>query len=75
MRRSGILMHISSLPSSYGIGGMGKSAYDFVDFLRDAGQSVWQLLPIHPTGYGDSPYQALSTFAGNPYFLDLIFNS
>ena len=71
MRRSGILMHISSLPSSYGIGGMGKSAYDFVDFLRDAGQSVWQLLPIHPTGYGDSPYQALSTFAGNPYFVDL----
>ena len=71
MRRSGILMHISSLPSSYGIGGLGKSADDFVDFLRDAGQSVWQLLPIHPTGYGDSPYQALSTFAGNPYFVDL----
>lgn len=71
MRRSGILMHISSLPSSYGIGSMGKSAYDFVDFLKDAGQSVWQLLPINPTGYGDSPYQALSTFAGNPYFVDL----
>lgn len=71
MRRNGILMHISSLPSPYGIGTMGKAAYDFVDYLKDAGQSVWQMLPLNPTGYGDSPYSAYSTFAGNPYFIDL----
>ena len=71
MRRSGILMHISSLPSEGGIGTMGAAARDFVDFLADAGQSYWQLLPICPTSYGDSPYQSFSTFAGNPYFIDL----
>ena len=64
-------MHLSSLPSPYGIGTMGQSARDFIDFLREAGQSYWQLLPICPTSYGDSPYQSFSTFAGNPYFLDL----
>lgn len=64
-------MHISSLPSSYGIGTMGKAAYDFVDFLEASGQSCWQLLPLSPTGYGDSPYQSFSSFAGNPYFIDL----
>ena len=64
-------MHLSSLPSPYGIGTMGKAAREFVDFLAAAGQSCWQLLPICPTSYGDSPYQSFSTFAGNPYFLDL----
>lgn len=71
MRKSGILMHLSSLSSPYGIGTMGKVAYEFVDFLKAGGQSYWQLLPICPTGYGDSPYQSYSTFAGNPYFIDL----
>lgn len=71
MRKSGILLHVSSLPSPYGIGTLGKSAYDFIDFLRQAGQKCWQMLPINPTGYGDSPYQALSTFAGNYYLIDL----
>lgn len=71
MRASGILMHISSLPGPYGIGTMGKSAYDFVDFLEAAGQKYWQLLPLCPTGYGDSPYQSFSTFAGNHYLIDL----
>lgn len=71
MRRSGILMHLSSLPSPYGVGTMGQSARDFVDFLVKAGQSYWQILPICPTSYGDSPYQSFSTFAGNPYFIDL----
>ncbi len=71
MRKSGILLHVSSLPSPYGIGTLGKSAYDFIDFLRQAGQKYWQMLPINPTGYGDSPYQALSTFAGNHYLIDL----
>ncbi len=71
MRSSGILLHISSLPSPYGIGTMGKEAYRFVDFLAAAGQSCWQLLPMNPTGFGDSPYQALSTFAGNHYLIDL----
>lgn len=70
-RGSGILMHISSLPSPYGIGTMGKAAYEFIDFLERAGQKYWQILPISPTGYGDSPYQSYSTFAGNPYFIDL----
>lgn len=64
-------MHLSSLPSPYGVGTMGKEAYAFVDFLKEAGQSVWQMLPICPTSYGDSPYQSYSTFAGNPYFIDL----
>ena len=71
MRSSGILLHISSLDSDYGIGTFGKSAFDFVDFLKDSGQEYWQVLPLGPTGYGDSPYQAFSTFAGNPYFIDL----
>ncbi len=71
MRSSGILMHITSLPSPYGIGTMGKAAYEFVDFLHRAGQSYWQLLPLNPTGYGNSPYQAFSSYAGNPYLIDL----
>lgn len=71
MRRSGILLHISSLPSDYGIGTMGKEAYKFVDFLKSAKQSCWQILPVGPTSYGDSPYQSFSTNAGNPYFIDL----
>ena len=70
-RSSGVLMAMSSLPSHYGIGSMGKSAYQFVDFLKSAGQTYWQLLPLGPTGYGDSPYYSFSTFAGNPYFIDL----
>ena len=70
-RSSGILMHITSLSSPYGIGSMGKSAFDFIDFLKKAGQTYWQILPINPPGYGDSPYQAFSTFAGNPYLIDL----
>ena len=70
MRTSGILMPVFSLPSPYGIGTFGKAAFDFVDFLSEAGQTFWQILPLHPTGYGDSPYQTLSTFAGNPYFID-----
>ena len=71
MRSSGVLMHLSSLPAPFGIGTMGQAARDFVDFLRKGGQSYWQILPICPTGYGDSPYQSFSTFAGNPYFIDL----
>ena len=70
-RSSGILLHSSSLPSPYGIGDLGQSAREFIDFLVTAKQSYWQLLPISPTGYGDSPYQSASTFAGNPYFIDL----
>ena len=64
-------MHLSSLSSPHGIGTMGKDAREFVDFLAASGQGYWQLLPICPTGYGDSPYQSYSTFAGNPYFIDL----
>ena len=64
-------MHISSLPSPYGIGTLGKAAYEFADFLHAAGQRYWQILPIGPTSYGDSPYQSFSTCAGNPYFIDL----
>lgn len=71
MRTSGVLMHISSLPSPYGIGTMGKEARKFADFLKKAGQKYWQILPICPTSYGDSPYQSFSSFAGNPYFIDL----
>jgi 4-alpha-glucanotransferase len=70
LRSSGILMHLSSLPSSSGIGTLGKNAWEFVDFLKNAGQSYWQILPIGPTSYGDSPYQSVSTFAGNPYFIE-----
>ena len=71
MRESGVLMHITSLPAPYGVGTMGKSAFDFVDFLKKAGQRLWQILPLTPTGYGDSPYQSCSTFAGNHYLIDL----
>ncbi len=71
MRSSGILMHITSLPSPYGIGTLGKQAYAFVDFLAQAGQKNWQMLPLSPTGYGDSPYQSCSAFAGNPFLIDL----
>ena len=70
-RASGILLPISSLPSNYGIGCFSKEAYDFVDGLKEAGQSYWQILPLSPTSYGDSPYQSFSSFAGNPYFIDL----
>lgn len=70
-RSAGILLPISSLPSKYGIGSFGKSAYDFVDWLQSAGQTYWQILPLVPTSYGDSPYQSFSTYAGNPYFIDL----
>ena len=70
-RCCGILLHLSSLPSPYGIGTMGRAAYSFVDFLSSAGQSLWQLLPLGPTSCGDSPYQSFSSFAGNPYFIDL----
>ena len=70
-RSSGVLMPMSSLPSPYGIGTMGKEAFRFVDFLAAAGQRYWQLLPLGPTSYGDSPYQSFSTFAGNPYLIDL----
>ena len=71
MRESGILMHITSLPGPYGIGTMGEQAYAFVDFLKSAGQKCWQILPLNPTGYGDSPYQSCSTYAGNHYLIDL----
>lgn len=71
MRRSGILLPISSIPSRYGIGTFSKEAYEFVDFLEQAGQKLWQILPLGPTGYGDSPYQSLSAYAGNPYYIDL----
>ena len=71
MRQSGILMHITSLPGPYGVGTMGKQAYGFVDFLKASGQSLWQILPLSPTGYGDSPYQSCSTYAGNHYLIDL----
>lgn len=70
-RGAGVLLHISSLPSNYGIGTMGAEAYRFIDFLKSAGQKYWQVLPVGPTSYGDSPYQSYSAFAGNPYFIDL----
>ncbi len=70
-RGAGIILHISSLPSKYGIGTFGRAAYDFADFLAKAGQRYWQMLPLGPTSYGDSPYQSFSSFAGNPYFIDL----
>ena len=71
MRESGVLMHITSLPGRHGVGTMGAQAFAFVDFLKKAGQSYWQILPLTPTGYGDSPYQSCSTFAGNHYLIDL----
>ncbi len=70
MRQSGVLMPVFSLPSKYGIGCFSGEAYEFVDQLKAAGQKKWQILPLGPTGYGDSPYQSFSTFAGNPYFID-----
>ncbi|NLH01068.1 MAG: 4-alpha-glucanotransferase, partial [Clostridiales bacterium] len=71
MRKSGVLMHITSLPSPWGIGTLGKAARDFIDFLDESGQKYWQILPVSPTGFGDSPYQSFSAYAGNPYFIDL----
>ena len=70
-RTAGILMPITSIPGKYGIGCFSEEAYKFVDWLQASGQTYWQILPIHPTSYGDSPYQSFSTFAGNPYFIDL----
>ena len=71
MRRSGVLMPVTSLPSPWGVGTMGAEARAFVDFLARSGMAVWQVLPIVPTSYGDSPYQSFSTYAGNPYLIDL----
>lgn len=70
-RGAGLILPVFSLPSPYGCGTMGKAAYEFIDFLKDCGQKYWQVLPLGPTSYGDSPYQAYSAFAGNPYFVDL----
>ena len=70
-RRSGILLHVTSLPGPYGIGDLGIHAHGFIEFLSRAGQKLWQVLPLNPTGYGDSPYQCFSAFAGNPLLLDL----
>ena len=69
-RSSGVLMPMTSLPSRYGVGTMGKEAFRFIDFLAEAGQKYWQMLPLGPTGYGDSPYSSYSCFAGNPYLID-----
>ena len=71
IRKCGILMPVFSIPNKYGIGSFGDEAYRFVDFLAATGQSYWQVLPLSPTSYGDSPYQSPSAFAGNPYFIDL----
>ncbi|MGB9256573.1 MAG: 4-alpha-glucanotransferase, partial [Candidatus Korobacteraceae bacterium] len=70
-RSSGILLHPTSLPSRFGIGELGPEAHAFADFLRDSGQRVWQVLPLGPTGYGDSPYQCFSAFAGNPLLISI----
>ena len=70
-RGAGVLMPVTSLPSPYGVGSFGRDAYEFVDFLKEAGQKYWQVLPLGPTSYGDSPYQSFSAFSGNPYFIDL----
>src|SRR6516162_1852909 len=70
-RSSGVLLHPTSLPGAWGIGDFGPSAFDFIDFLATAGQSLWQVLPLGPTGYEDSPYQCLSAFAGNPLLISL----
>ena len=70
-RAAGVLLSVSSLPAPYGIGTLGRCAYDFVDFLVESGQKYWQMLPVGPISYGDSPYQSFSTFAGNPYYIDL----
>lgn len=71
MRESGILLHITSLPEKGGIGTMGQAAYDFVDFIKECGLNIWQVLPVGPVGYGESPYQSVSTYAGNPLLIDL----
>ena len=71
IRECGILLPVASLPSKYGIGTFSKEAYQFIDQLEEAGQNYWQILPVGPTGYGDSPYQSFSAFAGNSYFVDL----
>ncbi|HAV13338.1 MAG TPA: 4-alpha-glucanotransferase, partial [Opitutae bacterium] len=70
-RSAGALVHLSSLPSDTGIGNLGAGAYRYVDFMNVSGLQVWQICPLGPTGYGDSPYQCFSAFAGNPYFIDL----
>ena len=70
-RRAGLLLHPTSLPGPYGVGTLGKAAYQWLDFLEAAGQRLWQVMPLGPTGYGDSPYQCFSAFAGNPYLIDL----
>ena len=70
-RASGILLHPTSLPGPYGLGDLGPGAFQFVDFLEAAGQRVWQVMPLGPTGFGDSPYQCFSAFAGNPYLISL----
>ncbi|MBQ3870711.1 MAG: 4-alpha-glucanotransferase [Clostridia bacterium] len=70
MRQSGVLLHITSLPSNGGIGTLGKAAYEFVDFIKESGMSIWQMLPLGPTGYAESPYQSCSTFAGNQLVID-----
>ena len=69
-RSSGILFHPTSLPGKYGIGSLGKEVFDFVNFLKKSKQKLWQIFPLGPTGYGDSPYQSFSSFAGNPYLID-----
>ena len=69
--KSGVFMAVSALPSPYGIGSFGEECFKFIDFLSEAGQRVWQVLPLNPTAYGDSPYQSPSALAGNPYFIDL----
>ena len=69
-RQSGVLMHISSLNGKYGIGTLGKDAHAFADFLADSGFSAWQMLPVNPRGLGFSPYSSISSFAGDPLFID-----
>ena len=69
--KAGIIMPVNSLPSRYGIGSLGKQAHQFIDFLDATGQTCWQVLPLNPTSYGDSPYQSPASQAGNPYFIDL----
>lgn len=71
MRQAGILLHISSLPGPGGLGSLGKEAYQFADFLHKAGMKIWQVLPMGPTGYGESPYQSTSVYAGNPMLISL----
>src|SRR6266478_5722621 len=68
-RSSGVLLHPTSLPGPFGIGDLGPEAYAFIDFLAQTGQGIWQVLPLGPTGYGDSPYQSFSAFAGNPLLI------